>query len=446
MTDLKITQLTAMTTVDDSDLIAIVNDPTGSAQTQRITRANLLDSKLISTDLGIANKTAGTNMPISGNSIIDSDVQLTGSTADGFPTTPTSVWNMDSSTDTAIDGTYAGTKVGAYDLTIKGEKLTTGADALGNSKYCQFQGAGYLQSTNAVFDFSGSWSAGFKMLLPDWTPTKAVCLMSNAGAGAAAGFRLRIEGTAGGSGLYYEENGVNIISKISLTGLDATKFHDFTLWRTSGGSVYLFIDGVCVGTGTAGTITAQQLFQISGYNGATELLASGSRVDEVWVDKVNTPTADALRNIYARSAKKFAVKDQNSNVIIGNSRGVNIYKTLAADSVTNSAVADKSLISVVVPEDGLYEMIAAVSGVGDAGTDYFPQIRIGATWGTATLVAKTPSNCYTGYQRYDGVQCQLYLTSGSTIQLGIKTGMCTSTVFGDSSNIGATSIIVKKVD
>lgn len=52
MPDLKITQLTEMTAVDNSDPIAIVNDPTGSAQTQKITRANFIGSEDIAMAAG----------------------------------------------------------------------------------------------------------------------------------------------------------------------------------------------------------------------------------------------------------------------------------------------------------------------------------------------------------------------------------------------------------
>lgn len=42
MANAKITQLTALTTVDGSDLLAIVDDPSGSPVTKKITRNNLL--------------------------------------------------------------------------------------------------------------------------------------------------------------------------------------------------------------------------------------------------------------------------------------------------------------------------------------------------------------------------------------------------------------------
>jgi hypothetical protein len=115
----------------------------------------------------IRENTTGHGVGIQGNTIITNDVQLTGSTADGFAATPTAIYNMDATGADAPDAAYTGTKVGAYDLTVKGQSLASGADALGNAKYCQFAGSGYLISTNAVFDFSGTFALGFKMFFPD---------------------------------------------------------------------------------------------------------------------------------------------------------------------------------------------------------------------------------------------------------------------------------------
>lgn len=314
----KIKVLNELTAVADEDLLAVVDDPTGVSETKAITRGNLLGSTIISTDLGMASKTAGAALPIQKNSIIASDLQLTGSTADGFAATPTAIYNMDATGADAPDAAYTGTKVGAYDLTVKAESLASGADALGNAKYCQFAGSGYLQSTNAVFDFSGTFAVGFKMFFPDWTPTSAATIISNADA-ANAGCRLDL--SKAGVLTWYED-GVAICS-VNVSRFDATKFYGVEIWRDAA-NVYILIDGVIVASGARGTITQKAVFQISGYNGATQLMPAGSRVDEVFVDFVNTHTADTLRNIYARSAKKFAVKSQDGGVVVDNEYSKNI--------------------------------------------------------------------------------------------------------------------------
>lgn len=246
---------------------------------------------------------------IEANRIIRSDVQLTGSTADGFAATPTAIYNMDATSADAPDAAYTGTKVGAYDLTVKAGSLASGADALGNSKYCQFQGSGYLQCTDPVYDFSGAFGFGAKFLLPDWTPATAVTLISNADA-ANAGCRL-VVGTDGAL-VWYENAGSYSIGNVA--DLDITKFHDFAVKRDAT-YTSVYVNGRKIAYFPIGTITAKAKFQIGGYNGANQLPLVGTRVDEIWVDLVNTHTDDTIKNVYARSAKKFAIKAQDTTVM-----------------------------------------------------------------------------------------------------------------------------------
>ena len=247
------------------------------------------------------------DLQVAGNTVITSNVPLTGSTADGFAATPTAIWNVDGST--AGTGVYNGTKVGAYDLTVNVDGLTASLDCLGVSHHNTFSGNNYLTNTSADLNFSNLFSIGLKMLLPTWVPVGAQIIWSNSE--TDSGVVLYLDGNGN---LLYKENEAVLIT-YSPAGLDPTAYHTFAIWRTAT-TVYLFIDGICVGSTARGTITAKSLFQISGVNGANALLPLGARVDEIWVDLVNTPTADTLRNIYARSAKKFAVKDQANNVSV----------------------------------------------------------------------------------------------------------------------------------
>jgi len=57
MADKKISELNALTAVADVDLCVVVDDPTGSAETKKITRANLLGSETITIAAGKALKT-----------------------------------------------------------------------------------------------------------------------------------------------------------------------------------------------------------------------------------------------------------------------------------------------------------------------------------------------------------------------------------------------------
>lgn len=74
MADSKISALTALTTVADEDLLAIVDDPSGTPVTKKITRANLLAGAISSIELGhatdttLARSSAG-NVTIEGNAI-----------------------------------------------------------------------------------------------------------------------------------------------------------------------------------------------------------------------------------------------------------------------------------------------------------------------------------------------------------------------------------------
>lgn len=281
----------------------LVGNVTGNASTVT-TNANLTGDV---TSVGNATTVNSAQL----NTFIKGDAQLTGSTADGFAATPTAIWNMDGSTSGT--GTYNGTKVGAYDLTVNTDGLTASADCLGVSHNNTFTGNNFLTNTSADFNLSGAFSMGSKWKLPDWTPASSVTLMSNmAEYGASCGCRLNID-TAGV--LSWEENTV-VKASCSVANLDTAVFHSFEVWRTAS-TVYIYVDGVCVASGAIGTITAKSLFEIGGYNGgASEKPLVNSVVDEIWVDLVNTPTTDSLRNIYARSAKKFAVKDQANNVSV----------------------------------------------------------------------------------------------------------------------------------
>ena len=245
------------------------------------------------------------------NTIITNDVQLTGSTADGFLTTPTVIWNFDSTVDTAVNGTYAGTKIGTYDLTLRAQKLTQSAGILGVMNYNTIIYGGYLNNTSADFNFSDTFALGMKIFMADWSPTGACSIISN-GNDSTQGCMLYLNSL--GILTWYEDANVPIFST-DVSGLDVSKFHDIEVWRTAT-TVYLFIDEVCVASGARGTITAKQLFQISGVNGANSLMPVGTIYDEVWIDLVNTHTADTLRNVSARSAKKFAMKDKANNVSV----------------------------------------------------------------------------------------------------------------------------------
>lgn len=63
MTDQKITQLNENTAIAETDLLVVVDDPGGSPETQKITRANLF------TDIGLLNFRASTKLTISSGAV-----------------------------------------------------------------------------------------------------------------------------------------------------------------------------------------------------------------------------------------------------------------------------------------------------------------------------------------------------------------------------------------
>lgn len=314
----KIKVLNELTAVADEDLLAVVDDPTGVSETKAITRGNLLGSTIISTDLGMASKTAGAALPIQKNSIIASDVQLTGSTADGFPnTTTTYIWNFDS--DSSENQTDV---VGGKVLTVVAGELESATDVLGNTKFCKWSdGDTYLQSTDAAFNVENAedtddFMVGGWVYIPDTTPAARVALFSNKGAGTLHGYGVDLGTTGLLSGNIGTASGFLYTGE---TQIPAIGWYHIVYTREVGVGRNLFVNGVLVVTGADGTIGAtQSKFQLGGENGANSLPEDGTLYDEVFFRKGVLPTNldDVVRNIYARSAKKFAVKAQDNSVML----------------------------------------------------------------------------------------------------------------------------------
>jgi len=271
-----------------------------------------------STDNAVAryDSTTGTVLQDSGNIVEDNSnfTMMNNSSqlvAADFPNAATlSIYNCDN----VASGDLLDVGGGSLTLTLTAGTVAPGNDCLGISRKNQSDGSVYWKSTSAVFDLSGSFSLGGKFLLPSWTPASAVTLISNASS-ATAGFRVDVS-TAGNLIVYENATTPFGAAGVSVAGLDATKFHEISILRTVAGSIVVKIDGNIVATAATGTITAKQLFQVFGYNGATTLPLTGTRVDEVWVHIGTVETDDQEKIIYARSAKKFAVKDANTNVYI----------------------------------------------------------------------------------------------------------------------------------
>ena len=310
----KITALTTLTTIEDSDILPVVDDPGGTPITKKITNLNLLK----------------------GNSILQPDQQLV---ATDFPNATTLYgWNMDSTIDTATNSAYAGTKFGtAKDLTITAQKFTASNDVLGNSKYNTIIAGGYLLSTDAVFNVANTadtddFMVGGWVYIPDTTPAAGVRLFSNSGA-ANHGWAFILN--TNGSVSFFFDLAVDI--ETSLAYLPATPgwFH-LVAAREVGVGVKIYLNGYCSASGLDATVgTTQSKFQLGGMNGANNLPEVGTRYDECFFKKGVLPTNldDVVKGIYARSAKKFAVKDQNTNVWIPE---LNVASGVYTPTLTNT--------------------------------------------------------------------------------------------------------------
>lgn len=259
----------------------------------------------------------GDNVTVLGNTVIDPDNQLTSS---DFPNATTLYgWNMDSTTDTAATGAYAGTKFGtAKDLTIMAQKLTAANDVLGNSKYNTIIAGGYLQSTDIVFNVANTadtddFMVGGWVYIPDATPAAWEVLFSNSGSADLDGWYVELDTNS------TLKAAINLAADVSTSKyiLQTIGWYHIVYTREVGVVQKLYVNGVLVGTGADDTIgTTQSKFQLGGFNGATALPEAGTRYDEFFFKKGILPTNlnDVVKGIYARSAKKFAVKDANTNV------------------------------------------------------------------------------------------------------------------------------------
>ncbi len=381
MADKKITQLSALTTTSDADLLATVDDPGGTAVTKKITRADLIGSESqtmesgkqyladpgtvaapgvafsgdantgayqISSDKmgfaaggvkhgGLDNTSGSEGFEAEGCLVMKNDRQLV---AADFPNATTLYgWNMDSTTDTAAESAYAGTKFGVgKDLTLKAQKLTAANDVLGNSKYNAIIAGGYLQSTDAVFNVANTadtddFMVGGWVYMPDMTPAATVGIFSNS-AGANDGWYVQW-GTTGKVAAVLDLATDLTTSQIPMGTTPAWKHIVFA--REVGVGTKLYVNGSLVGLGADSTSlgTTQSKFQLGGINGANNLPEAGTRYDECFFKKGILPTNldDVVRKIYERSAKKFAVLDANANVVIPQNASCGIY----TPTITNGA-------------------------------------------------------------------------------------------------------------
>jgi hypothetical protein len=378
------------------------------------------------------------------NECLKTDQQLK---AADFPNATTLYgWNMDSGTDTAATGAYAGTKFGTEkDLTLKAQKLTASNDVLGTSRYNTIIAGGYFQSTDAVFDVANTadtddFMVGGWVYFPSITPVQYM-IFSNRGA-ATNGWWVYLNASG------ELRSGFDLAVDINMPfyRIRTIGWYHIVFAREVGVALKLYVNGVlCNAIADANIGTTQGYFQLGGYTGANATPEAGVRYDECFFKKGVLPTNidDVVRQLYARSAKKFAVKDANGSVNIAGTAGVALQTSLETTFNNGDAdIADTSRLSFVVPEAGLYYLQGQAT-VNGANVSSYIRIKVGsATYANALGVAG-------GYQAQTGSyatpNCSAiaFIAAGETVHLGLYVAGTAGTnreIFGDSWQVDLQNI------
>ena len=284
---------------------------------------------------------------LAGNSILVNNAQLVN--ADWFNTTTLYGWNMDSTTDTAAESAYAGTKFGtSKDLTLKAQKLTASNDVLGNSTYNTIIAGGYLQSTDTVFNVANTadtddFMVGGWVYIPDITPASPVVLFSNSSDFNNHGWWVYLNAT----GILISSVSKGVAAQSLMTTSFQGVWTHIIFAREVGVGCKVYLNGAFIQSTTDGTLgTTQSKFQLGGVGGASYLPEAGTRYDECFFKKGVLPTNldDVVKQKYACSAKKFAVKDANTNVVIPRSLDDGYF----SGDIWSVAWSDYSAISTIV--------------------------------------------------------------------------------------------------
>jgi hypothetical protein len=255
------------------------------------------------------------------------------------------------------------TDVGGNSKTLTLTGTTTAAnDVLGVSRYNVLDGSNdYFSSTDAAFNFTDDFSCGGWVYMADWSTVAESVFIS----------RSNNASFTNGWGIYFGANEtINIYNNAAVATACSTAhfsagWHHIVLtYGGTGNLATIYVDGVVQARGATGTITAGGNLEV-GSNATTYKL--NGRIDEVFIHNATVLTADQVKKIYARSAKKFAVQDANGNIAIPElnvASGVYTPTKISSgnmDDYTPSAAA-WSRIGNVVTVNGIVAVDANAAG------------------------------------------------------------------------------------
>jgi hypothetical protein len=264
---------------------------------------------------------------IVGNDIIKPDQQLT--TADFPNSTTLYIYNCDNASSGDL------TDVGGNSKTLTLTGTTTAAnDVLGVSRYNVLDGSNdYFSSTDAAFNFTDDFSCGGWVYMADWsTVAESVFISRSNNASFTNGWGIYF-GTNETINIY---NNAAVATACSTAHFSAGWHHIVLTYGGTGNLATIYVDGVVQARGATGTITAGGNLEV-GSNATTYKL--NGRIDEVFIHNATVLTADQVKKIYARSAKKFAVADANGNIAIPE---LNVASGVYTPTLTNTTNIDAS--------------------------------------------------------------------------------------------------------
>lgn len=230
-------------------------------------------------------------------------------TSTDFPNTTTLYgWRAPSSDSASWTAIYGG-----IDLTRNGA-LGSQADHLANTVACDFDGSNdYLSSTNAAFNFTGTFSISCWVYRSDWSinfSASSEILISRA-AGVNGWYLMGYDSS---TAIWFYNRTDNTCTPLNSSVL-SPGWHNFIIVRNSGAYTSIFVDGLLLAkNATATSITADGTLEIGSFRGGSSKFTG--RITDVWVHNGTAWTSEQVKKIYARGSRQFATIKSDGNLDI----------------------------------------------------------------------------------------------------------------------------------